>query len=567
MAYDDRLSDEDNARFDEEAQTLQKVQGKGWSTKMKTYIKLSGPGWLQSAISLGGGSLASSLYLGVLTGYSMLWLQPVAMLLGIIMLSALGYVTLATNQRPFHAINEHINPILGWSWALGALLASIVWAMPQFALAKGVLQQNLFPNYLGPDSALGDFGGTVVVSIVLLAITIGVTWNYGRGSRGVRIYEKLLKGVVALVVLAFFGVVIRLMFIGDTINWGEMFAGLIPDPSLIFRPADGFAPLLSQLSESSAQYWSELIVGRQQDVIAAAISSAVGINMTFLFAYSMLRRKWGTEYKGLMKFDLATGMLIPFMLATNCVIIASASQFHTVPQPGFIQQEQVDWEPTPSQVSEYERLLKGRILFETNEQLSDEQISTRINQLGDADQQMASILITRDAFDLAFSLTPLLGSFFSSIVFGIGVLGMALSSISIMMVISGFVLCEIMEVSYESRYFKIGALLPTVAVLGTFLWNQALFWLAIPTSVITLLILPLAYVAFFLMLNNKSIMGKHMPRGRQRIVWNLLMGLAIVLVGTASMYMLWKYSGIWGTSIFGLFLLSIAGYEWYQRRN
>lgn len=566
MAYDDRLSEADNIRFDEEAEILRQVQEKGWVAKLKTYGKLAGPGWLQSALSLGGGSLASSLYLGVLTGYSMLWLQPVAMLLGIIMLSALGYVTLATDQRPFNAINEHINPILGWSWALGALLASVVWAMPQFALANGVLQQNLFPDSLGPDSALGGFGSTLVASVFLLAVTIGVTWNYGRGSRGVRIYEMLLKGLVGLVVLAFFGVVIRLMFIGDTLNWGQMLAGLVPDPTLIFRPADGFTPMLNQLSETSAAYWSDLIVGRQQEVMAAALSSAVGINMTFLFAYSMLRRKWGTEYKGIMKFDLATGMLIPFMLATNCVIIASASQFHTVPQPGFIEQEQVDWEPTPSQVSEYESLLEGRIMFDTDDQLTDEQIAIRIEQLGEKDQQMAAILITRDAFDLAFSLEPLLGRFFSSIVFGIGVLAMALSSISLMMVISGFVLCEIMEVSYESHYFKIGALLPSIAVLGTFLWNQALFWLAIPTSVITLLILPLAYVAFFLMLNNKAIMGKQMPRGGRRITWNVLMGLVIILVGTASIYMLWKYSGIWGIGAFGLFLLSIAGYEWYKRQ-
>ena len=53
-----------------------------------TYSKLSGPGWLQSAITLGGGSLAGSLYLGVLGGPSLLWLQPLAMLLGVVMLAA-----------------------------------------------------------------------------------------------------------------------------------------------------------------------------------------------------------------------------------------------------------------------------------------------------------------------------------------------------------------------------------------------------------------------------------------------------------------------------------------------
>jgi hypothetical protein len=38
------------------------------------------PGWLQSAITLGGGSLANALYLGVLGGFVFMWLQPMAMI-------------------------------------------------------------------------------------------------------------------------------------------------------------------------------------------------------------------------------------------------------------------------------------------------------------------------------------------------------------------------------------------------------------------------------------------------------------------------------------------------------
>src|SRR5690625_4092454 len=107
---DQMISDSDSVRFDDERLMLVEVQNEPWYVRFKTYFKLSGPGWLQSALTLGGGSLTSSLYLGVLAGFTMLWLQPVAMVLGIIMLSALGYATLATDQRPFHAVNEHINP-------------------------------------------------------------------------------------------------------------------------------------------------------------------------------------------------------------------------------------------------------------------------------------------------------------------------------------------------------------------------------------------------------------------------------------------------------------------------
>jgi len=83
---------------------------KGLGATIGAYTKLSGPGWLQSAITLGGGSLSGALFLGVLGGTDMLWLQLMAIIMGVIMLSAISYVTLSTGKRPFPLINEHINP-------------------------------------------------------------------------------------------------------------------------------------------------------------------------------------------------------------------------------------------------------------------------------------------------------------------------------------------------------------------------------------------------------------------------------------------------------------------------
>lgn len=53
-------------RFEWESQQLQSVRHSGPMAKAKVFAKLSGPGWLQSAITLGGGSLASGLFLGVI---------------------------------------------------------------------------------------------------------------------------------------------------------------------------------------------------------------------------------------------------------------------------------------------------------------------------------------------------------------------------------------------------------------------------------------------------------------------------------------------------------------------
>ncbi|MEL7336814.1 MAG: hypothetical protein AAFN70_11500, partial [Planctomycetota bacterium] len=130
------------------------------------YIKLSGPGWLQSAITLGGGSLAGALFLGVMGGYSMLWLQLFAIICGVIMLSAISYVTLSTGRRPFEAINREINPVLGWGWLLATCLANIIFCMPQFSLCYDALDANIFSAMT--DGGLGDGTGTKVMWTGLL---------------------------------------------------------------------------------------------------------------------------------------------------------------------------------------------------------------------------------------------------------------------------------------------------------------------------------------------------------------------------------------------------------------
>ena len=136
---------------EKERQIILQAKAKGRLATLGAYLRLSGPGWLQSAITLGGGSLGSSLYLGVLAGFALLWLQPMAMILGIIMLSAIGYVTLSTGERPFDAINRHVNPVLGWGWILATLMANCVWALPQFSIATAAIKQNLLTGPAGTE--------------------------------------------------------------------------------------------------------------------------------------------------------------------------------------------------------------------------------------------------------------------------------------------------------------------------------------------------------------------------------------------------------------------------------
>ena len=51
----------DNTHFvEKQKQIIEEGQAKGGAAKWLAYLKLSGPGFLQSAITLGGGSLSTA---------------------------------------------------------------------------------------------------------------------------------------------------------------------------------------------------------------------------------------------------------------------------------------------------------------------------------------------------------------------------------------------------------------------------------------------------------------------------------------------------------------------------
>jgi len=519
------------------------ARARGRGALLRTYVGLSGPGWLQSAITLGGGSLAGGLYLGVLTGFSLLWLQPLAMLMGVVMLSGISYATLSTGKAPFRAINEHINPVLGWGWAAATLAANVVWALPQFALGTAAVQQNLFPSLAGDT-------GKVVVCAVMLGTSIAVIWFYDSGARGIRIFEGVLKAMVAVIVLSFMGVVV-VMSAGGALDWGAIARGFVPDLSLLSHPASAFDGALAAVTGSARDFWVDHIVSHQRDVMVTAAATAVGINMTFLLPYTMLARGWDREFRGLATFDLATGLLVPFGIATGCVVIASAAQFHARPDDALIARSA---DCSAGLVARYDGLL-----------------SLRAEEVGEVvssgDEALASMLANRDAFDLADSLTPLAGEGVAQYVFGVGVLGMALSTVIILMLISGFTLCEMLGLPPRGRARRLASLLPALGVLGPFVWQgDAKFWLAVPTSVFGMMLLPIAYVTFFLMMNSRGLLGADLPRGARRLTWNGLMLISLAFATFGACWVVWSKAGWVGVLAAGVFL-GAAGFVHVARSS
>lgn len=537
------------ASIQNEKDFLTKAEASGIVSRLGAYTRLSGPGWLQSAITLGGGSLASSLFLGVLAGYSLLWLQPMAIILGVIMLSAISHVTLSTGQSPFASINNEINPVLGWGWAVATIMANIVWCLPQFSLGTAAVTQNLLPG-------LNNTGGKVLICALMLGAAFLVVRAYDKGSTGVKIFDWILKIMVGVVVISFFGVVVKLSSSGEA-NWNQIMSGFIPDFSLLTQPAEIYLPFLEQTGEFRS-FWETKIVGLQQDVMISAAATAVGINMTFFMPFVLLRRKWGREHRGLAKFDLWTALLIPYIVATSCVVIAAGTRFNGKPESAYNNEGNIH----ANLEKGYLELTSARAQLEWEKDkflaLAPIQQDAVLESLPLADRQLAAMLVKRDAFNLADSLESLFESkAFSHYIFGIGVLGMALSTIIILMTINGHAICEVMGKSHSGNTFLGGALLAGLGVLGPFFWQDAAFWLAVPTSILGFTLIPVAYLSFFLLMNNLQVLGRARPQGTPRVLWNFFMLIALGIMGTAALYVAWNKS--WGVIPFGKIALISFG--------
>ncbi|MDA1015762.1 MAG: divalent metal cation transporter [Planctomycetota bacterium] len=614
------MSDELQAQVEQNRQLILDAKQKGTGSTLLAYSKLSGPGWLQSAITLGGGSLAGSLYLGIIAGYELLWLQPLMMVLGIVMLSAIGYVALSTKERPFHAINRHINPVLGWGWAIATLMANMVWAMPQFALGTAAMQQNL-----GLFS--GENGG-ILCTVILFSLGAGAVYFYDSGGRGVKIFDWTLKIMVAVVVLSFFGVVIAMTMKGS-LPWGDIACGFVPDFSLLTSVPDTYGKFLAD--STNPGFWETKILSSQRDKMVTGAATAVGINMTFLLPYSMLKRGWDKDFRGLAVFDLSTGLFVPFMVAVSCVVIASATQFHGKYDAGLLVKSSAERNVeisngATSETSLYEAkrtkdtvaserdfnknvdaVLKTQADFKYDDVAKlqakhDEKVASRRdeliaeksadtvaeqelqdpnlglgfgpldkrrNELAKADRQLAAMLVGRDSGLLANSLQNLTGPGIAQIVFGIGVLGMAVSTIIILMLINGFTICEMCGRPSEGAMYRFGSILPglTGGIGALTLWtSQAKFYVAEPTSIFGMVLLPIAYVTFFLMINSKSLLGEHRPEGIKRVLLNLVLLLALIASTIGAGWSIWAKAGWYGVAAVVAFV-TLAVVVHFRRRK
>jgi len=529
---------------------LEKAQNGGFLTKLGIYGKMSGPGWVQAAVTLGGGSLVGALYLGVIGGYEFLWLQPLAMLCGIIMLAAISYVTLSCKERPFRVMEKKVSPTLAWGWLIATVIADTVFCAAQFSLGRGALEDNL-----------GFAPGPYVITGSLFIIAMALICISQKSGKAAALIDNILKALVGIIVICFMAVVVVLISKG-AVHWNELFSGLVPDFTALFRPTDQIAAAISTTSDTA--YWTEYVTGEQRSKIIAAFGTAVGINMTFLLPYSLKKKGWSKPHRELSRYDLFLGLFVPFILGASALVIASAASFHA--KHGDMISE--DGKPKSGMESAYYKVLDSK-LAHSNEgfaKLDDSEKGQLREALPLEEKKLAAMLSNRGVKSLASSLEPFLGEN-SQKIFGIGVLAMAISTLLVHMMMNGYAISEAFNRVGNAKYFILGAAMPAIAgFFSPYLWSgDAKAALAIPASIIATTLLPIAYLGFILLMNSRSALGNELPKRRGLI--NVLMFTSAGVATFASLWALYFKGtpGLFG--IAALAVLAIIGITGFMKRN
>lgn len=540
---------------------LEEAQNCGTMRRFAIFSKLSGPGWLQGAVTLGGGSLAGALFLGVLAGPHLLWLQPLAVICGIILLGAIGYVTLSTERQPVDTISQHVSPVLAVAWILGTIVANLVFGVPQFSLATATVMQNLVPSLNG--SAVAPW----VIGVILAVMGFIVVKQYESGGRGVRTFEFVLKILVGVVVVSFLAVAVMIIGSGQ-LNIGSVLAGFVPSFSQFTEPT---APLAQAAAATGANedIWRGIIADQQRDRMLAAAGAAVGINMTFLLPFTLLRRGWTRRHRGLAIFDLSLGLFVPFVVATTCLVIAAGNQFYNRTDDVIAKDGTIIANMAGSYNASADKFLgiQGSSAF-TAAETPEAKAMVRA-ALPESDRRLAAMLASRDAGQLARTLQPLLGKTGANLIFGVGVFAMAVSTIIMMGLMNAAAVGALLRKFNDRKVFLIGASMPLIlGIFAPVIWTGASrAALAIPASVTAVTLGPIAYFTFLLLMNSKGALGEHQPKGGSRWLWNGLMAFATTLATLASVWAL-NSKGLPGQiGLVGLVLLAVFGIAGFFKRR
>ncbi len=526
-----------------EVKILESCQSAGNVKALFGYSKITGPGWWIAAASLSAGSLIGSVGLGQRLGLDGLWIQATAMLLGMFTLFTISQITLNTQQSLFVILKNDWNKSLATWLAVSAIITSFTWCMPQFRLGADAVVATLLPS-------LDNKGGRVLIAVVLLILSVGLSFIYERHGPRSSIFTWTIKLLVLFVIFSAISSVI-LFLPSSGISLGAILQSLVPSYSLLIEPS----PLFSTLLENSGEmkmFWEEKILLKQRELALVCFSSTLGVNLMFALPLLLLNRNWRRSHDRFSKFNLFTTGFLPFSIVSVCLTLLSTIAF---------QQRDVivsDVELLEDAVTV--DLLNQRIVHEIGSErfkdMAPFQQDALLSALSNDEKRLASVIAGKSVKQWIASLSQTGGTYFTYLL-GLTIFAITLSTIVILMIINGHLVCEVLGKPHKGPAFQSGSLLLAIASIGPFVWSDQDNWVSDPTYFISLAILPFALLSFALVLNNPSIMGRMRPNGMGGYFINAGIILSFVFLGSSSFYLVWNE--YWGSFPIGQVLLSLIG--------
>lgn len=286
----------ESSRYSEEALKekayLHELNQKPFFQRTAGYVKLSGPGFMNAAFTLGAGSFASSVTLGAAYGYDMLWIPLYSFSIGIFMLALAARFVTQTDIPVIKAQDKYHGKFFG-SFATGLVacfIASIVYSFGQYALGSDALT-SLFQvlNINIPKSISWIF-------LVVISVPLSLMYGSGENPKGVRFVENAMKVMIGIM-LVVFGAVLCV----TGINVPAMIKGL-----LIPKLPSGLDGII-------------MMIG--------SLTATIGVMDWMLFNNGMISRGYSEEHETLGRFDAFFGGLLPVTLILSFVSIAFAEAF------------------------------------------------------------------------------------------------------------------------------------------------------------------------------------------------------------------------------------------------
>lgn len=218
------------------------------------------------------------------------------------------------------------------------------------------------------------------------------------------------------------------------------------------------------------------------DLFIASSAASIGVMDWFFFNYAGLARGWGRRHESLARFDITVGLFVPFVLVNFIVAsVFAATLFRQGLQP-------------------------------------------------------------QTAQELATALMPLLGPTWAPVLFYLGFLAVPITTTVAMSIATAMGLHAAMgwQPDTSSWRWRLSALLPQVGFLAV--WFPDPIWLIIVISAFLALSNNIVGWSFFLLLNDRRVLGADRSRS---YLWNLGVLLQISLLNSVAILYVFNRLGWW----------------------